>query len=205
MGRTRNVWVYTFSFAKMRRSGCGPSFHNCLIYSIVNQNQPKKTPIKQMTKRHNQQWRMLLFSSTCVLYPCNGVFVHVLSMDNSCFFLKAVYPCRSEPALSKNELVLTSESIMKKNEFLCCQDSFLQVIISLPYHTVINFSLGFKHRTLACLETTYMAFKGEWRFTLNSKIQSVWKSIGQFWYLCEQSLSRLPWESLIKAVELTCL
>uniref|UniRef100_A0A674G861 DNA-directed RNA polymerase subunit n=1 Tax=Taeniopygia guttata TaxID=59729 RepID=A0A674G861_TAEGU len=42
--------------------------------------------------------------------------------------IRAVYPCRSEPALSKNELVLTSESIMKKNEFLCCQDSFLQEI-----------------------------------------------------------------------------
>ncbi|XP_039927310.1 DNA-directed RNA polymerase III subunit RPC1 isoform X3 [Hirundo rustica] len=42
--------------------------------------------------------------------------------------IRAVYPCRSEPALSKNELVLTSESIMKKNEFLCCRDSFLQEI-----------------------------------------------------------------------------
>lgn len=68
--------------------------------------------------------------------------MHVLSVDKAYFFpVKAVYPCRSEPALSKNELVLTSESIMKKNEFLCCQDSFLQVIVSLPYHTVINFSL----------------------------------------------------------------
>ncbi|ETE69582.1 DNA-directed RNA polymerase III subunit RPC1, partial [Ophiophagus hannah] len=42
--------------------------------------------------------------------------------------IRAVYPSRSEPALSKNELVLTAESIMKKNEFLCCQDSFLQEI-----------------------------------------------------------------------------
>ncbi|XP_026580851.1 DNA-directed RNA polymerase III subunit RPC1-like, partial [Pseudonaja textilis] len=42
--------------------------------------------------------------------------------------VRAVYPSRSEPALSKNELVLTAESIMKKNEFLCCQDSFLQEI-----------------------------------------------------------------------------
>ncbi|XP_030891141.1 DNA-directed RNA polymerase III subunit RPC1-like isoform X1 [Leptonychotes weddellii] len=41
--------------------------------------------------------------------------------------IKAVFPCQSEPALSKNELVLTTESIMKKTEFLCCQDSFLQV------------------------------------------------------------------------------
>ncbi|XP_040983079.1 DNA-directed RNA polymerase III subunit RPC1 isoform X7 [Aquila chrysaetos chrysaetos] len=41
-------------------------------------------------------------------------------------YMQAVYPCRSEPALSKNELVLTSESIMKKSEFLCCRDSFLQ-------------------------------------------------------------------------------
>lgn len=110
---------------------------------------------------------MLLFSSTylcsvslqwsfCACAVCEGVLF---------FPVKAVYPCRSEPALSKNELVLTSESIMKKNEFLCCQDSFLQVIISLPYHTVINFCLWIKERTLACLETTYMTLKGEWRFT----------------------------------------
>ncbi|XP_064369892.1 DNA-directed RNA polymerase III subunit RPC1 isoform X2 [Dromaius novaehollandiae] len=43
-------------------------------------------------------------------------------------YMQAVYPCQNEPALSKNELVLTSESIMKKNEFLCCRDSFLQEI-----------------------------------------------------------------------------
>ncbi|VTJ82831.1 Hypothetical predicted protein [Marmota monax] len=42
--------------------------------------------------------------------------------------IKAVFPCQSEPALSKNELTLTTESIMKKNEFLCCQESFLQEI-----------------------------------------------------------------------------
>uniref|UniRef100_A0A8C4YNB1 DNA-directed RNA polymerase subunit n=1 Tax=Gopherus evgoodei TaxID=1825980 RepID=A0A8C4YNB1_9SAUR len=42
--------------------------------------------------------------------------------------IRAVYPCQNEPALSKNELVLTAESIMKKVEFLCCQDSFLQEI-----------------------------------------------------------------------------
>ncbi|XP_010606158.1 DNA-directed RNA polymerase III subunit RPC1 isoform X3 [Fukomys damarensis] len=43
-------------------------------------------------------------------------------------YMQAVFPCRSEPALSKNELALTSEAIMKKSEFLCCQDSFLQEI-----------------------------------------------------------------------------
>ncbi|XP_036293989.1 DNA-directed RNA polymerase III subunit RPC1 isoform X4 [Pipistrellus kuhlii] len=42
--------------------------------------------------------------------------------------IKAVFPCQSEPALSKNELVLSTESIMKKHEFLCCQESFLQEI-----------------------------------------------------------------------------
>ncbi|XP_068255331.1 DNA-directed RNA polymerase III subunit RPC1 isoform X1 [Nyctibius grandis] len=47
--------------------------------------------------------------------------------------IRAVYPCRSEPALSKNELVLTSESIMKKNEFLCCRDSFLQTLTETGY------------------------------------------------------------------------
>ncbi|KAM6105196.1 LOW QUALITY PROTEIN: DNA-directed RNA polymerase III subunit RPC1 [Pterocles gutturalis] len=40
--------------------------------------------------------------------------------------IRAVYPCRSE-RLSKNELVLSSESIMK-NEFLCCRDSFCRKI-----------------------------------------------------------------------------
>ncbi|KAL8202295.1 UNVERIFIED_CONTAM: DNA-directed RNA polymerase III subunit RPC1 [Gekko kuhli] len=47
--------------------------------------------------------------------------------------IRAVYPSRGEPALSKNELVLTAESIMKKSEFLCSQDSFLQVMPSIPF------------------------------------------------------------------------
>ncbi|MGH0118176.1 UNVERIFIED_CONTAM: hypothetical protein FKN15_045323 [Acipenser sinensis] len=42
--------------------------------------------------------------------------------------IRAVYSCHDQPALSKNELVLNSESIMKKSEFLCCQDSYLQEI-----------------------------------------------------------------------------
>ncbi|XP_053306455.1 DNA-directed RNA polymerase III subunit RPC1 isoform X2 [Spea bombifrons] len=42
--------------------------------------------------------------------------------------VKAVYPCPGEPALSNNEVVLTAESIMKKPEFLCCQDAYLQEI-----------------------------------------------------------------------------
>ncbi|XP_041117382.1 DNA-directed RNA polymerase III subunit RPC1 isoform X2 [Polyodon spathula] len=41
--------------------------------------------------------------------------------------IRAVYSCHDQPALSKNELVLTSESILKRSEFLCCQDSYLQV------------------------------------------------------------------------------
>ncbi|XP_043911596.1 DNA-directed RNA polymerase III subunit RPC1 [Protopterus annectens] len=40
--------------------------------------------------------------------------------------IRAVYSCQNEPALSKNELCLTSEAIMKKNEFLFCQETFLQ-------------------------------------------------------------------------------
>ncbi|MGH0152595.1 UNVERIFIED_CONTAM: hypothetical protein FKN15_022766 [Acipenser sinensis] len=43
-------------------------------------------------------------------------------------YMQAVYSCHDQPALSKNELVLNSESIMKKSEFLCCQDSYLQEI-----------------------------------------------------------------------------
>ncbi|OWK08087.1 POLR3A [Cervus elaphus hippelaphus] len=48
-------------------------------------------------------------------------------------YMQAVFPCRSEPALSKNELLLSAESIMKKNEFLCCQDSFLQTLTETGY------------------------------------------------------------------------
>ncbi|KAM9325606.1 DNA-directed RNA polymerase III subunit RPC1 [Gastrophryne carolinensis] len=42
--------------------------------------------------------------------------------------IKAVYSCSDEPALSKNELLLTTESILKKPDFLSCQDSYLQEI-----------------------------------------------------------------------------
>ncbi|KAF7660180.1 hypothetical protein LDENG_00287920, partial [Lucifuga dentata] len=40
--------------------------------------------------------------------------------------IRAVYMCAEEPALSKNELVLTSDNIMKRADFLCCRDSFLE-------------------------------------------------------------------------------
>lgn len=40
---------------------------------------------------------------------------------------KAVYTCPDEPALSQNELVLTADVIMKRADFLCCRDSFLEV------------------------------------------------------------------------------
>ncbi|KAK2866790.1 hypothetical protein Q7C36_002846 [Tachysurus vachellii] len=42
--------------------------------------------------------------------------------------IRAVYTCADEPALSKNELMLTAESIMKRNDFTCCRDTFLQEI-----------------------------------------------------------------------------
>ncbi|XP_051795501.1 DNA-directed RNA polymerase III subunit RPC1 [Acanthochromis polyacanthus] len=42
--------------------------------------------------------------------------------------IRAVYPCSDEPALSQNELVLTAEAIMKRADFLCCRDSFLEEI-----------------------------------------------------------------------------
>ncbi|XP_075466474.1 DNA-directed RNA polymerase III subunit RPC1 isoform X1 [Ascaphus truei] len=47
--------------------------------------------------------------------------------------VRAVYPCPKEPALSKNELVLTTESIMKRSEFLCCQDTYLQSLTDTGY------------------------------------------------------------------------
>ena len=42
-------------------------------------------------------------------------------------FPPAVYTCPDEPALSQNELVLTAAAIMKRADFLCCRDSFLEV------------------------------------------------------------------------------
>lgn len=42
--------------------------------------------------------------------------------------IRAVYACSDEPALSQNELVLTAEAIMKRADFLCCRDSFLEEI-----------------------------------------------------------------------------
>ncbi|KAG5855741.1 DNA-directed RNA polymerase III subunit RPC1 [Anguilla anguilla] len=42
--------------------------------------------------------------------------------------IRAVYTCADQPALSRNELVLTAESIMKRSDFLCCRDSFLEEI-----------------------------------------------------------------------------
>lgn len=65
-----------------------------------------------------------------------------------------MFPSRSEPALSGNELVLTAESIMKKNEFLCCQDSFLQVMLLLQFfffHMFIN-SLSYLINTIAVIQ-----------------------------------------------------
>ncbi|XP_048419560.1 DNA-directed RNA polymerase III subunit RPC1 isoform X2 [Stegostoma tigrinum] len=42
--------------------------------------------------------------------------------------IRAIYPCHSEPALSKNEVVTAAEAIMKRSEFLCCQNEYLQAI-----------------------------------------------------------------------------
>ncbi|XP_041939271.1 DNA-directed RNA polymerase III subunit RPC1 isoform X1 [Alosa sapidissima] len=42
--------------------------------------------------------------------------------------IRCVYTCPSEPALSRNELVLTAESIMKKSDFMCCRDTFLDAL-----------------------------------------------------------------------------
>ncbi|XP_033840470.1 DNA-directed RNA polymerase III subunit RPC1 isoform X2 [Periophthalmus magnuspinnatus] len=42
--------------------------------------------------------------------------------------IRAVFSCHSEPALSQNELVLTADGVMKREDFLCCRDSFLEEI-----------------------------------------------------------------------------
>uniref|UniRef100_A0A3Q2QKV0 DNA-directed RNA polymerase subunit n=1 Tax=Fundulus heteroclitus TaxID=8078 RepID=A0A3Q2QKV0_FUNHE len=42
--------------------------------------------------------------------------------------IRAVYTCSNEPALSQNELILTADNIMKRTDFLCCRDSFLEEI-----------------------------------------------------------------------------
>ncbi|XP_059892187.1 DNA-directed RNA polymerase III subunit RPC1 isoform X1 [Gadus macrocephalus] len=40
--------------------------------------------------------------------------------------VRAVFTCPEQPALSKNELALTAESIMKRGDFSFCRDSFLE-------------------------------------------------------------------------------
>uniref|UniRef100_A0A8C2EG25 DNA-directed RNA polymerase subunit n=1 Tax=Cyprinus carpio TaxID=7962 RepID=A0A8C2EG25_CYPCA len=42
--------------------------------------------------------------------------------------IRSVHSCPGEPALSRNELILTSDSIMKRKDFLCCKDTFLEEI-----------------------------------------------------------------------------
>ncbi|XP_042192561.1 DNA-directed RNA polymerase III subunit RPC1 isoform X1 [Callorhinchus milii] len=42
--------------------------------------------------------------------------------------IRAIFPCRKEPALSKSDLVLSAEAMMKRNDFLCCQDEYLQTL-----------------------------------------------------------------------------
>uniref|UniRef100_A0AAY5E8B7 DNA-directed RNA polymerase subunit n=1 Tax=Electrophorus electricus TaxID=8005 RepID=A0AAY5E8B7_ELEEL len=42
--------------------------------------------------------------------------------------IRSVYTCSDEPSLSKNELVLTADSIMMRTDFACCKDTFLQEI-----------------------------------------------------------------------------
>uniref|UniRef100_A0A8C9XW94 DNA-directed RNA polymerase subunit n=1 Tax=Sander lucioperca TaxID=283035 RepID=A0A8C9XW94_SANLU len=42
--------------------------------------------------------------------------------------MRAVYVCPDEPALSQNELVLTADVIMKRADFLCCRETFLEEI-----------------------------------------------------------------------------
>ncbi|XP_037611285.1 DNA-directed RNA polymerase III subunit RPC1 isoform X2 [Sebastes umbrosus] len=42
--------------------------------------------------------------------------------------IRAIYACPDEPALSQNEVVLTADAIMKRTDFLCCKDDFLEEI-----------------------------------------------------------------------------
>ncbi|XP_074475095.1 DNA-directed RNA polymerase III subunit RPC1 [Sebastes fasciatus] len=42
--------------------------------------------------------------------------------------IRAIYACPDEPALSQNEVVLTADVIMKRTDFLCCKDDFLEEI-----------------------------------------------------------------------------
>ncbi|XP_016368895.1 DNA-directed RNA polymerase III subunit RPC1-like [Sinocyclocheilus rhinocerous] len=42
--------------------------------------------------------------------------------------IRSVHSCPGEPVLSRNELILTSDSIMKRKDFLCCKDTFLEEI-----------------------------------------------------------------------------
>lgn len=53
---------------------------------------------------------------------------------------QAVHSCPDEPALSQNELVLTADGIMKRADFLCCRDSFLEVNRRLRRRSFISLS-----------------------------------------------------------------
>ncbi|KAJ0060690.1 hypothetical protein NL108_017197 [Boleophthalmus pectinirostris] len=55
-------------------------------------------------------------------------FSSSLPLSLSLSRLQAVHSCHSEPALSQNELVLTADAIMKREDFLCCRDGFLEEI-----------------------------------------------------------------------------
>lgn len=83
-------------------------------------------------------WRTLGYRNTlcgkstlCVIFSLAPLNLSVkecflfFNADN--VFSQAVYSCPGEPALSRNELILTSDSIMKRKDFLCCKDTFLEV------------------------------------------------------------------------------
>lgn len=66
-----------------------------------------------------------------------SIYVQSVVCDPTIFLLiilcppiKAVYACPDEPTLSQNEVVLTADAIMKRADFLCCRDSFLEVTSS---------------------------------------------------------------------------
>lgn len=82
-------------------------------------------------------------SASAVLLLCNlGVYPSLPPTQ-------AVYTCPDEPALSQNELVLTADNIMKRADFLCCRDSFLEVTASQEGPSYFLFG-GRKLKTRCC-------------------------------------------------------
>lgn len=64
---------------------------------------------------------------------------------------QAVHTCADEPALSQSQLVITADAIMKRADFLCCRDSFLEVTSTqCRVRFVLDYKTTYKKKTVSC-------------------------------------------------------